>query len=663
MNINFKNLTKIFLALITFLIIIFYIFAKGINIVILPNKASVNANLTIEEGIGFKLSNRFIFFPGNKKVLIESPGFYDQQLAFSVDALSDTYTVELSKLPGKITFNLIPIIDSDIYIDEKLVTSQSSLYLIDAGQHSLEIKNPLYITHKSEISILGMNEEEDLFIELIPNWAAVEFNSFPGGAGVYLSDHYLGDTPLKKNIVAGLHEIIYKKNGYVDLITIEEIVTGISRVIDTVNLSLLPAMLSIDSDPTKARVLINNSFAGLTPINSKLAPNKKNIISVELDGYKKAQKSIILESNNNSTLQFNLEPVLGKISIDSNLPADIYVDGDFLQVTPYHGTLQAIKQEISIQKQGYRTYINTIKPTIEFETTISAFLITEEKARLKESPDKYTTKGKNQMVLLEPGLIEMGARRSQIGQRANETIRRVNLTKPFYLSIHEVTNSQFSLYTQKYSMNNGVTTENLPVVNISWNDAALYCNWLSQKEGLSNFYQVTNTKVTGFNIASEGYRMPTEAEWSWAARSIKSKQGKYLVFPWGDSMPVPDGAGNFADESAKGTSQSYIPNYSDGFSSLASVGSFNPNDKGIYDLGGNVSEYVNDFYSIMIDSKVTYTDLIGPLKGRGHVAKGSNWKSSSVTELRYSYRDESSVGDDATGFRIARWLIGKDNES
>ena len=128
-------------------------------------------------------------------------------------------------------------------------------------------------------------------------------------------------------------------------------------------------------------------------------------------------------------------------------------------------------------------------------------------------------------------------------------------------------------------------------------------------------------------------------------------------------MPVPKGAGNFADESSNGTVLSYIPNYIDGYSSSAPVGSFASNDKGIYDLGGNVSEYVNDYYTIMIDSNVTYFDLIGPKKGRGHVIKGSNWKSASVTELRYAYRDQLTSGNDTTGFRIARWLVGKDKEN
>ena len=79
---------------------------------------------------------------------------------------------------------------------------------------------------------------------------------------------------------------------------------------------------------------------------------------------------------------------------------------------------------------------------MEFNTKISATLIDEEDARLAESPLEYLSQGQQTMKLLEPDMIVLGAKRSEIGQRANETIRRVKLTKPFYLSIHEITNSR-----------------------------------------------------------------------------------------------------------------------------------------------------------------------------------------------------------------------------
>ena len=663
MKIDIKNVIKIALLMAVALIAIFYIFAQGVNIRILPKEASEYASLTLKKGIGLTFSSRFIFFPGEKKLLIQSPGFYDEELSFLVDSSSDTYDVELKKLPGNVRFLLLPKVEGEVYIDKKLIESEQGVYSINAGRHFLEIDNPLYVLHSSTIEVLGMDTDQDFSIVLEPNWATVLLDSTPKEAEVYLSNNYLGKTPLKKDIVSGLHEVIYKKEGYEDFTSIERIEKGSTKILNTVNLKPLPATVRVTSNPSKAKVLIDNSFRGFTPINISLNPNKDHSISLELDGYAISKKPVNLPSNNNSKLNFNLQPILGKVSIKSNFNAEIFVDGKFLGNSPYVGNLHAIKKNITIKKKGYRTFSTDIKPSREFETTVSAELITEENARFAESLKFYETKGSNQMVLLQPGLIEMGAKRSQPGQRANETIRKVQLTKPFYLSIHEVTNSQFSSFMKKDSRGKKLVLDELPIVDVSWNDAALYCNWLSAKEGLSLFYKVNNKKIIGFNLNSEGYRMPTESEWSWSARNLNSKKNSQIIFPWGMKMPVKKGSGNFSDESAKKTSSSYIPNYSDGFSGRSPVGSFQPNNKGVYDLGGNVSEFVNDFYSILNDSNITYTNLTGPNNGRGHVVKGSNWDSSSLTELRYSYRDESSIGDNKTGFRIARWLIGKNYES
>ena len=173
------------------LIAIFYIFAQGVNIRILPKEASEDASLTLKKGIGLTFSNRFIFFPGEKKLLIQSPGFYDEELSFLVDSSSDTYDVELKKLPGNVRFLLLPKVEGEVYIDKKLIKSEQGVYSINAGRHFLEIDNPLYVLHSSIIEVLGMDTDQDFSIVLEPNWATVLLDSTPEEAEVYLSNTYL----------------------------------------------------------------------------------------------------------------------------------------------------------------------------------------------------------------------------------------------------------------------------------------------------------------------------------------------------------------------------------------------------------------------------------------------------------------------------------------
>jgi len=128
-----------------------------------------------------------------------------------------------------------------------------------------------------------------------------------------------------------------------------------------------------------------------------------------------------------------------------------------------------------------------------------------------------------------------------------------------------------------------------------------------------------------------------------------------LKFPWGETMPPAPKSGNYADESAADLVGEVIKGYQDGFPASAPVGSFAPNGRGLYDLGGNVAEWVNDFHDIAVGQQVE-TDPLGPAAGEQHVISGAGWKHAGLTELRLSFRDYGLEGRDDVGFRIARFL-------
>jgi len=118
-------------------------------------------------------------------------------------------------------------------------------------------------------------------------------------------------------------------------------------------------------------------------------------------------------------------------------------------------------------------------------------------------------------------------------------------------------------------------------------------------------------------------------------------------------------SGNIADENARGQVSRYVPNYTDGHTELAPVGSYKPEKSGLSDLAGNASEWVHDFYSLVPpDNKIVELDPVGPRDGALHVIKGSNWRSGTITELRAAFRDGMATGRDDLGFRVARYLYG-----
>jgi formylglycine-generating enzyme required for sulfatase activity len=263
------------------------------------------------------------------------------------------------------------------------------------------------------------------------------------------------------------------------------------------------------------------------------------------------------------------------------------------------------------------------------------------------------------MHLLEPNSsFEMGASRREAGRRANESQRLVEITRPFYLSTNEVSNKEYRLFNPKHNSGSaeGMSLNNAshPVVNISWDEAARFCNWLSEKDELPPAYAEAGGKMKLIEPVTTGYRLPSEAEWVYAAR-VAGRSGE-ARYPWGDGYPPKSAAGNFADAQIADTLANVVAGYNDGFRASAPVGSFDTQSSVFNDLGGNVAEWINDYYAVYPgQAERLVKDPMGPASGDHHVVRDSSWRDGSITELRLSYRDYSRGPRDDLGFRIARY--------
>jgi Sulfatase-modifying factor enzyme 1 len=136
-----------------------------------------------------------------------------------------------------------------------------------------------------------------------------------------------------------------------------------------------------------------------------------------------------------------------------------------------------------------------------------------------------------------------------------------------------------------------------PVVGVSWYDATAFCTWLTNREHRS-----------GTLTQDRFYRLPTDQEWSIAAgldsepgNTPEEKDSKIAVYPWGKEWPPPHGAGNYCGEEAKIGNESgsliVIHGYEDGYPRTSPVGSFAANRNGLYDMGGNVWQWCEDWYN------------------------------------------------------------------
>ena len=178
-----------------------------------------------------------------------------------------------------------------------------------------------------------------------------------------------------------------------------------------------------------------------------------------------------------------------------------------------------------------------------------------------------------------------------------------------------------------------------PVVGVSWEDAEGFCRWLTEKE-----------RRDGYLGAVQSYRLPMDEEWSVAAglarengASAKEKdEGIKDVYPWGSQWPPPSRAGNYADSAAKAKFGGWtvIDGYSDGYATTSPVGKYTENTQGLYDMGGNVWEWCEDWYD--------------PSAKEWRVLRGASWRNYGAVGLWSSVRHNlaSTRRDIDFGFRV-----------
>lgn len=161
-----------------------------------------------------------------------------------------------------------------------------------------------------------------------------------------------------------------------------------------------------------------------------------------------------------------------------------------------------------------------------------------------------------------------------------------------------------------------------PVVGVSWDDAKAFCKWLTRKE-----------RDAGKIAADQEYRLPTDEEWSIAVGSSK--------YPWGDEVPPPQGGGNYAGSEAKDeqwpANWRTVEGYRDDYPRTSPVGSFLANQYGLYDMGGNVQQMLEDYYNGSMNSEEIvakhpyYKPDNGPRAYR--VLRGGSWRSAPVASF------------------------------
>ncbi len=637
---------------------------NGIKIAVKPDDAVPTAQTRVELGLAVAIDNVVYGFPGSYRLRVGAEGFFDELVSVTPEDRASTLLVTLKEKPGRLAFSTSPSDENtrwEIHAetggesDSVLATVSDQLEAeLPPGDYRLTIVNPFFEVMEDRLTIERDTAYTRVFL-LQPVAGELRIASRPGGASVSIDGEAAAETPATITLEGGEYEVVVEKDGYAPVTETIRLTHDTARADRDYRLERLAAYLTVSVRPAGGQLLLNG--LQVTPGERlTLASNEPQSLSYYKGGYRTYREDFVPKAGEERSLDIRLDAEFGKVRVESRPEATVRLDGKEVGTTPLDLSLIARPHRIELIKPGFRTVRKTVKPSATSPMYIKETLLPELQARLKEAPARYVNSVGIELKLFKPDSFRMGAPRHEKGQRANEFERDVTLTKAFYAGLHEVTVEQF----QKFARG-AIGRSGYPVRMIAWIEAAAFCNWLSREEGLKPFYEIAGGRLTGVNRTADGYRMLSEAEWEWLARKAGKK--RQTVFYWGDDTMVPEQAGNISDEYARGMVDVYVPNYSDGYAGVAPVGSFPPEASGLYDLAGNVSEWVHDSYSLVPPKKGdVHIDPLGPPLGSVRVVKGANWRSGTRTSLRPAFRDGIEGPREDTGFRIGRYLYGKETQ-
>jgi len=665
-------------ALVSLLALVVWFLVSGRAVTIVSDPA--DSDIRMRGGLALSLAGHHFARPGDYQVEIRRAGYETLRAPLRVtDAANQTFRFQLARLPGLV--DVQTPVAARVSVAGKDAGAAPGTISLPAGRHELQVVAERHLPFATTIDVRGAGERQTLVVPLVPAWARVTVLTQPVGATVLVDGKAAGVTPAKLDLDAGTHRVELRQAGFKPWITDIQVVANKPQTLGPVQLGLPDGTLVVRTEPAGASVSVGGAFRGRGPVTLDVRPEVSLDVVASRDGYEPATAQVTVPAGERREVRLALTPVLGEITVLAEpASAEVYVGGRVVGRSGEAFRLPATRTDIEVRLAGFRTHRVAViprpglpqvlnvrleagrdpagaAPTVAATAAAAAPGTAAAAATTKPLTAIARTSSGAELRLLGPATFTMGSPRRESGRRANESQRPVELRRRFYLGTTEITNGEFKQYRAQHRSGfvgqQTLELERQPAVNVSWQEAAEYCNWLSQKEGLPAAYQSQGGKLVPVQPATTGYRLPTEAEWEWAGRA--NPDGSLRKYPWGDALPVPAGAGNFADRRAQPLLQTFLEALDDGFAATAPVGSFAANPLGLFDLGGNVAEWTTDLYTVQPAGAAVAVDPLVAAPGNSHVIRGSSWRHATVTELRAAFRDSGNGRRDDVGFRIARY--------
>ena len=521
---------------------------------------------------------------GEYTITLSKPLYYNYKRSVTIKPNED----------NKFTFTLRPnfgslqcIADKDlqdavIFIDEEEKGSLNKLITpIKTGTHTLLVKKELYADYTTKFTIAD-GEAKQLNIALTPTFGTILINTNPTNSSLFINKEKQPiNTVIKKP--AGNYFIEITNEKYYTIAKNIEL-TQQQQYTETITLTPKTGNIEIITTPDEAEVWLNNTKqTRTTPMVIRDVMVGDYGVEIKKNGYTSLQKNIIVKQHETAKINEILANTK-TIQIQTNpANAQIQIDGKNIGVSPIQYSVDLQKNyTLTITKNGYKSLTKQITIKENFENELFNLE--------KENNFIFKDLAKTEMVFVQGGTFTMGCNKEQgTDCYDNEKpVHQVTLSD-YYIGKFEVTQGLWKKVMGKNPSNFKNCGEDCPVESVSWDDCQTFISKLNQLTG-------------------KKYRLPTEAEWEYAARG-----------GW-------DVAGNFQLQTKyAGSNDLYEVAWYDGNSDgkTHTVGTKKPNALGIYDMSGNVWEWCNDWYGAYSNKAVTNPQ--GAKSGSARVFRGGGW--------------------------------------
>ncbi|MFO1456986.1 MAG: SUMF1/EgtB/PvdO family nonheme iron enzyme [Steroidobacteraceae bacterium] len=598
--------------------------------------------------------------PGTHVVRGERVGYAPLERRLEVrEGQAARLALRLTKLPGIVAIDTGGVA-ATVTVDGAEAGRAPGELRIAAGDRTLTLRAERHLDVVQKIRVEGAGARQELAVRFQPSWGRLAVSTTTAGASVAVDGATTSQAlPATLDLPAGVHRLSITAPGAREWSSSVLVKAGETSTLGPLVLGAPDTRLTVRSAPAGAEVTVAGAFRGRTPLQLAVPGGTEYDVLVTRAGHASWQRRVAAQPGAALVLDAKLQPIVTTLTVRGE-PADaeVVVDGAERGRAPLTVELLATRHQVEVRRAGSQTFRAEVDLTPALARTVEYSLTPEGRAPGWKPPAESVTGKLGAALRLVPaGSFPMGSERREQGRRPNETLRRVTLSRPFYLGVREVTNGEFRRFRPNHSSGfidkRSIDLDAQAVTNVGWLDAVQYCNWLSEQEGLPVAYEQKDGGWVLKQPLTTGYRLPTEAEWEYAARF--GGPGKPARrYDWGDALPVPAGHANLAGSEASAAVERMLEGWSDDYQAVAPPGKFTPNPLGLFDMTGNVSEWTHDVYASFVEPGAA-TDPTGPAgNGSRHVIKGSSWRTASFGELRAAWREGADGASQDLGFRVAR---------